>query len=450
MPSRVRAVLFAFLPALALLAAGEGALRLAGLADPDLAEDPFAGFDGAPPPPFVPDPYDPAFVVSNPANPMVAYGRYRLARTPGLPRVLALGESNVAFFDTDRLADELAVGLHSGDVEVVNAGFSGYGSRRIAALAPELLARFRPDLVVLYFGHNEFVETRLARRLAEEAPASRAARRALARSRLYTAARAGLRALRRATVGLDRSGDLTAPADVTKAPPPAGGPGAWRAAEAVYEGFAENLERIGAAAEAARAAVLVVTPAANLDEPPRTPCFHREPAAGGRAAFERRWKEALGAPADAPITERPLTEGEGGVSPPKRAAAPLQALLADYGPHAAVEWDLAEALEAAGDSAGAAAWARRALDDDCAPWVANDRVRAILRDFARRRGLALLDAEARFAALAPGGRVGGAMFTDHCHLSREGQKRLFAWIGEAAREMASKGAVRIAGAATGG
>ncbi|MDA1263741.1 MAG: hypothetical protein O2816_01525 [Planctomycetota bacterium] len=76
-------------------------------------------------------------------------------------RVLLFGGSNTAGFPARVLQDELNA-KNQGKYEVVNLGRAGYGSTRVAILFREAIEVLEPDLVVLYSGHNEFVEKSFA------------------------------------------------------------------------------------------------------------------------------------------------------------------------------------------------------------------------------------------------------------------------------------------------
>jgi len=83
-------------------------------------------------------------------------------------RVLLLGGSNVRRLAEDYLEQrltELSPPGHPG-WEVFNLGREGYGSERLAILARQALVT-EPDVVVLYSGHNEFIERRFATELDE-------------------------------------------------------------------------------------------------------------------------------------------------------------------------------------------------------------------------------------------------------------------------------------------
>jgi len=80
----------------------------------------------------------------------------------GRRRVLLLGGSNSQGFPEDVLERRLAEAAPGPGWEVVNLGRSGYGSERVRILLDQALARLDPDVVVLYVGHNEFMEPGLA------------------------------------------------------------------------------------------------------------------------------------------------------------------------------------------------------------------------------------------------------------------------------------------------
>lgn len=84
-------------------------------------------------------------------------------RRPGTLRVIAMGESTTQGHDVDTgnypvyLRKLLkADGRGPSDVEVVNAGVAGWVSDQIALRAERELAAYRPDVVILYMGWNDF------------------------------------------------------------------------------------------------------------------------------------------------------------------------------------------------------------------------------------------------------------------------------------------------------
>lgn len=87
----------------------------------------------------------------------------------GARRVVLFGGSNTARFPTGHL-QQLLNGIDPAPPagwEVVNLGRSGYGSARVALLFEQAFA-IQPDLIVVYSGHNEFVELGFEMQIAHE------------------------------------------------------------------------------------------------------------------------------------------------------------------------------------------------------------------------------------------------------------------------------------------
>jgi lysophospholipase L1-like esterase len=76
-------------------------------------------------------------------------------------RIAFLGESSVNFLQGElnmlRIRLDQALLAHGMRAEIINAGGKSYGSQRLLLVAMELL-QYRPDLLVIYMGHNEFEE----------------------------------------------------------------------------------------------------------------------------------------------------------------------------------------------------------------------------------------------------------------------------------------------------
>ena len=75
----------------------------------------------------------------------------------GRRRVLLFGGSNTQLFPERVLQDALDE-AEPDTWEVVNLGRSGYGARRVRNLMEQVLPVLEPDVVLIYSGHNEFIE----------------------------------------------------------------------------------------------------------------------------------------------------------------------------------------------------------------------------------------------------------------------------------------------------
>ena len=158
---RIGAVLVGIL----LLTMVELALAVLGWGDPELADDPFVGFRST----------RPLFVRNNDKNVFeTAPNRleffrpesFSLSKAPNEFRVFCLGGSTVQgrpFAIETSFTTWLEIGLRSADPsrqwQVVNCGGVSYASYRLVPILAEVLG-YQPDLVILYTGHNEFLEDR--------------------------------------------------------------------------------------------------------------------------------------------------------------------------------------------------------------------------------------------------------------------------------------------------
>ncbi len=140
----------------------EGALRLVW-SPPVSTEDPFVGFSAI----------HPLFTVKDGVA-TTSTVRQRYFNKESFPvekgentfRVFSFGESTTYGHPFDGrtaysrwLQDLLVAACPKKNIEVINAGGISYASYRIVHLVEESL-RYRPDLVIIYVGHNEFLERR--------------------------------------------------------------------------------------------------------------------------------------------------------------------------------------------------------------------------------------------------------------------------------------------------
>ena len=167
MKSLARRTLLGLLPLIAVLVLAEVGLRLTG-ACPDAPSLSLSrGFDP-----------DARYLVPDREAPggwrtrMFEQGHPEVTIGPkgDVARVLLLGGSNTQGFPEDVLEAALETLQPRPDGrerwEVINLGRSGYGSERVAILGRQALV-LEPDVVVVYSGHNEFVERGFAQELEQ-------------------------------------------------------------------------------------------------------------------------------------------------------------------------------------------------------------------------------------------------------------------------------------------
>lgn len=301
-------------------------------------------------------------------------------------------------------------GAQSGPVEAINAAAMSYGSHRLRILAAELV-RYDPDLLVVYGGHNEFVERRFHRELLEREATLDPLRGALANWRLYSW-------LTRGWERLSREGAPAVPEPREDGEPDGGELLGFDVAreyesdvreeerEAVVRLFRENLEAIVAlAAEHDVRLVLATVPSNLAGWPPNQSLFDVERPPAVRERVEQALERG----------RRALEAGE-----PGRAVALLAGAVGAAPEHAAAWYWHGRALVASDRPAEALAAFRRARDADARPSRAPTAINDAIRDVAaERRRVILADVERAFEALSPAG-PGFDLFEDYVHPKPEG------------------------------
>ena len=85
-------------------------------------------------------------------------------------RLLLFGGSNTEGFGTRFLREALAAAGSPARYELFNLGRSGFGSERVSIIFEQALERLDPEVVVIYSGHNEFVEAGFRQDLVTQWP----------------------------------------------------------------------------------------------------------------------------------------------------------------------------------------------------------------------------------------------------------------------------------------
>jgi tetratricopeptide (TPR) repeat protein len=403
-----------------VFAAAEAALWAAGVPTILAERDPFAGFSESV---RVFEPVPGRGVLATPPRATLRsfnYQEFREAKPAGGLRVFTLGGSSAFGFPygaevafTGILGEALKAALPDRTVEAVNASGMSYGSHRLRLLAGEL-AGYRPDVFVVFEGHNEFVETRFYRDLLARPAGLDPLRKILYRWRLYAL--------------LTRALARPEPAAGPGAPP--GGPAGRRAgtetgallgidvaregaaavtaeekAEALRR-FEENLDAIAAAAARAGARLVLCTVPSNLrDWRPNRSVF--DPAAPPET--RDRALDLLGRAGGA------LRGGDAAA-----AAGLLEEAHALAPGHAEIAFALGRAYEGLGRWDEAREAYRSARDADAQPVRAPGPFNDAIRRAAGRTGAVLVDAEREFEAASPHGLTGFDLVEDYVHPTPEG------------------------------
>jgi lysophospholipase L1-like esterase len=270
-------VLLAVVPLLVLVALLEGTLWVLGLGADDSVPTVSRGFDP-----------ETAYLVRHESGWRTRlYGRLDLeliVPTKGeRRRVVLVGGSNTQVFPDGFLQEVLDAGdPDDSDYEVLNMGRSGYGSGRVAILLEQALV-LEPDVVVIYCGHNEFVERGLAAELERSmgGEAGQAAAGGLSRLRIYRQ----LEEAMRGTAPAEAVGDDVDPTLQQEA--------SWERTE-VYGAYERNLTRMVEASMAAGARVVLCTVVSNVFSPPYVSILSDELEPAARQRFENLMTRGAG------------------------------------------------------------------------------------------------------------------------------------------------------------
>jgi len=405
-PSRRRAVLFrlaAVLLALSPFVLAELVFVMLDWGRPTRHDDPFVGFSAV----------HPLFVPSEDGRRYeIAESRWRCFRPHSFPaakdaneyRIFCLGGSTVqgrpyavetSF--TTWLELNLKLAEPGRTWRVVNCGGVSYASYRLVPILEEVLA-YRPDMIVLYVGHNEFLEDREYAHIRDRSRWVAAPWEWVARTRTYNLLREGYR---RAMGTSDAEGRPVLKADVDAILDYKGGLAKYRRDDrwrrGVIEHFRFNIERLVRMARQAGVNVLLVNPVSNLRDCPPFKSQNRDGLTGEQ--FER-WKAICR-----------VAAGQSG----PRAVKLLREALAIDDQYALVHFRLGKALDGMGEIEQARAAYVRAKELDICPLRMLEPMHEAIGEVARQTGTPLVDARKLIEQCSPDGIPGNVYLCDHVH-----------------------------------
>ena len=420
LPLRTR-IAFALITVVIVLAALETGLRMIGVQPTVATEDPFVGFAGSA------DLFERTtlqdgtvqYVTTPSKRTYFNVQAFPSEKDPRTTRIFCLGGSTTygrPYSDPTSFAGWLRALLPEADprghYEVVNAGGISYASYRVARVVEEILD-YEPDILVVYTGHNEFLEERTYGEVRDRSPLLRHALDLVNRTRIGALA---TRLVGGAEQPVD--GRTILPTEVQARLDHSAGLDLYERDDAMaanVRGHYETaLRNIVTMTRNAGVRLVLVTPASNVSD--FSP-FKAEPTDGLDAATVARAQAALEA------SRMALDAGD--VATAVRAASEAVALdprnpLGHY--------DLARALEAAGRVEEAAAEYRCARDEDvCTLRAPTDFARIVLEvgrdtDTPVVDYVSFLSEEAIRRTGAP--LVGDEFFLDHVHPTIEGHRLL--------------------------
>jgi tetratricopeptide (TPR) repeat protein len=384
------------------LAGLEGALRLAGIAEPEplFVAAPEAGW-------LQPNENVVQRFFAHPADaPAVSIDThyFRAEKPRDGFRAFVLGGSSAAGFPYGKwasLAGILEQRLKREHpwqvVEVVPVAMSAINSWALADFADEVLSH-GPDAVLIYAGHNEYLGVLgVGSAFGGGSPALTRLSLALRNFRVLALASRAWAGLTREDTG-PRDGTLMARVAAERSIPLDSD--LYRAG---LEQFSANLERILGTFSAAGVPVFIGTLASN--EKDQAPFMTVTPPAMSSEEWEARVEEAAGR-----LEAGDLAAADGAATG-----------LMETAPQAPDGfWIRGRALLAAGETTAARAMLLDAKDRDALRFRAPEAFNALLRDAARRHGATVVDTQGVLASRSPDGVIGHEMMVEHLHPNREG------------------------------
>jgi len=399
---RLVAVLLALVP----FVAAELLFVALGWGRPEEHDDPFVGFSGV----------NPLFVLSADGE------RYEVSRSrrrcfrpdwfaaekgPDEFRIFCLGGSTVqgrpygieTAFSTWL---ELSLQLAEPDRRwrVVNCGGVSYASYRLVPILKEVLGH-GADLVILYTGHNEFLEAREYGGFRDTPGWLAGPWQLAARTRTFHVVREAYLRLRGTSLA-DAEGRTVLKSDVQAILDYEGGLEKYHRDEqwtfGVIEHFRFNVRRMVRMCKEAGVPILLVNPVTNLRD---CPPFKSQNRDGLTDARRTEWNALLRQSADATGTPE--------------AVELLGRALAIDNQHAGVHYRLAKELDRLGRIAEARTEYLRAKELDICPLRILEPMNEEILTIAREEGVPLVDAREAIAQASRDGIPGDDLLADHVH-----------------------------------
>ncbi len=400
---RIAAILFGLLPLLLC----EVALRIANWTPASEVEDPYIGFSCR----------YPLFKLNN------DHDRYQTAESRleyfvsdsfGAKkseiefRIFVLGGSTVQgrpYSIETSFATWLRLSLGAADPnriwEVVNCGGVSYASYRLVPIVYEVL-RHEPDLIILYTGHNEFLESRTYEQISTTPQIVRDAHVLASNSRAYLFCRNSWIA---ASASHGLPAEVDARLDYASGLDSYHRDNQWR--DAVAEDFRANLHQIVHVAAAAQIPVVLANPVCKL---------------GDNAPFKTELPTAWSRKEREEFTHRWTLSKQLIASDPNKACKLLEELLTRDQQHAGVAFDLAVCREKLGQFEAAKTAYQLAKDYDVCPLRILTPMRKVIEDVSRSRELHVVDVHGAISKRSNHGIVDGQWMMDHVHPTIEGHQ----------------------------
>ncbi|MCA9111881.1 MAG: tetratricopeptide repeat protein [Planctomycetaceae bacterium] len=394
--------------------------RLMGWGRPDLSVDPFVGFKAIHPL-FVLNDRGDRYEIPLSRRTFFRFDSFAAEKPADEFRVFCLGGSTVQgrpFAIETSFTTWLELSMQAAQPDrrwdVINCGGVSYATYRLIPILQEVLT-YQPDLIILYTGHNEFLEDRSFEHIRHRSEWVNQAIAAADELRSFHVLRNGWLQLTQAeSDGLDQRPLL--PAEVDALLDERGGLDAYHRDEAwredIIEQYRFNLNRMVELTQAAGVPVVLVNPVSNLRDCPPFKAEHRSDL----SAEELDQWETLCDLSCAQLTQK---------LPDIAEAIRLFEQACEIDPqHAGGLYNLARCYDRAGRKDEARTTFVRAKDEDICPLRILEPMHEAVFEIAEETGVPLCDAQTLFGGVSPDGIVDGVWLVDHVHPSIKGHQLL--------------------------
>lgn len=305
-------------------------------------------------------------------------------------RIFILGGSSVNYLGNfDALKKKLELKRPHKKIEIINAGGLSYGTNRLLLVLEEIL-EYRPDLIVLYSGHNEFEEEYL--KMEKRRTVFTRLNDFLLHFRVYQALSRAHSDIRKNVLMAGMKPDNCKIAPFTLNPQVRWGRSSGEDEKmSIYGNYKSNIESMIKMAKNNSIKMVISTVAYNQ----------------------------LGAPPFYSLTYGNYEDFKKNVSHDK-----LEEWLGKETKDPFVEYAIGEFLYQRKEFSEAEKHFEKAYILDSQPHRANSVTNSIVKSLARQYEISLADIEARVMENSEGGIPSPDLFSDHCHLNDKGREIL--------------------------
>ena len=395
-----------------------------GWQPPGSVRDPYVEFSETQPL-FEPDGAGTQYAIASSRLPLFRPEQFLIEKPASEFRIFCVGGSTVQgrpYAIETSFTTWLEIRLQAADPSkrwnVINCGGVSYASYRLAPIIEEIIG-YDPDLIVLYTGHNEFLEDRTYDSIKSTAPWVARTHNQLARLRTYSFLRSLALGVTAGGENKDGAGttnlndgmvlppDVEARLDFRNGLEQYHRDDQWK--RDVIQHFAFNVRRMVKTAKDANVPLILCNPACNLrDASPFKSENSNDLPSSDLARFTESW-DSIRAIDDTPRDVQQEIDR-------------LSVLVEIDSRHAGLQYRLGQMIQQAGDFKKAKTHLIRAKEEDVCPLRIIEPMYDVIAEVANELDVPLVDIKAFFEKRSPDGIPGRESFLDHVHPTIHGHQ----------------------------